>query len=74
VRVCTEVYDQVARGAGSPVLRPYAGVNPAEFFAVATEAFFCTPSELRAGEPALYEELVAFYGQDPASRQLACTA
>jgi hypothetical protein len=73
VRVCTAAYERVAAGEESP-LRSYASVGPGEFFAVATEAFFCTPSELRAGEPALYEELVAFYGQDPASRQLACTA
>jgi Mlc titration factor MtfA (ptsG expression regulator) len=50
------------------VLRPYAGTNPAEFFAVATEVFFNRPLEVRAFEPALYTELRAFYGQDPAAR------
>ncbi len=65
--VCTAAYDEV-RAQGSPVLRPYAGTNPAEFFAVATEVFFNQPLELRAHEPALYAELGAFYGQDPASR------
>ncbi len=65
--VCTAAYDEV-RAQGSPVLRPYAGTNPAEFFAVATEVFFNQPLELRAHEPALYAELAAFYGQDPASR------
>ena len=36
--------------SGSPVLRDYAGVNPGEFFAVATEVFFCRPLELRTHE------------------------
>ncbi|MCA9714336.1 MAG: zinc-dependent peptidase, partial [Myxococcales bacterium] len=48
VRVCTDAYRRVVAGGGPevgerPVLRPYAGVNPAEFFAVATEAFFDVP-------------------------------
>ncbi len=67
VEVCTEAYDTV-RAEGSPVLRPYAGTNPAEFFAVATEVFFNRPLELGEHEPALYEALQAFYCQDPAAR------
>lgn len=67
VTVCTAAYDTV-RAQGSPVLRPYAGTNPAEFFAVATEVFFNCPAELRAHEPALYQELRAFFHQDPAAR------
>jgi hypothetical protein len=43
-------------------------VNPGEFFAVATEVFFCRPLELRTHEQALYDELAGFYGQDPAAR------
>lgn len=69
VEVCTAAYDTV-RAEGSPVLRPYAGTNPAEFFAVATEVFFNRPLDLRAFEPALYAELEAFYRQDPAARLL----
>ena len=68
VEVCTAAYDTV-RAEGSPVLRPYAGTNPAEFFAVATEVFFNRPHELCEHEPALYRELRAFYRQDPALRQ-----
>jgi MtfA peptidase len=49
-------------------LDPYGATNPAEFFAVATEAFFGRPSELRRDHPALYEQLRGFYRQDPASR------
>lgn len=67
VEVCTEAYDKV-RAEGSPVLRAYAGTNPAEFFAVATEVFFNRPGQLRLHEPALYAELMAFYHQDPAAR------
>ena len=50
------------------MLRPYAGTNPAEFFAVATEVFFNRPDALRTHEPDLYAELAAFYRQDPAAR------
>ncbi len=69
VEVCTAAYDSV-RAEGSPVLRPYAGTNPAEFFAVATEVFFNRPVELFEHEPALYAELRGFYHQDPAARAL----
>jgi len=68
VEVCTAAYDGV-RAQGSPVLRPYAGTNPAEFFAVATEMFFNRPRELGEHEPALYHQLRSFYRQDPAARQ-----
>jgi MtfA peptidase len=43
---------------------PYGATNPAEFFAVVTEAFFGTPELLAHGHPALYAELAAFYGLD----------
>ena len=46
----------------------YGATNPAEFFAVVTEAFFGWPRELRRTHPALYDQLKAFYRQDPASR------
>jgi hypothetical protein len=48
-------------------LDPYAVTNRAEFFAVATEAFFTRPADLRARLPDLYEELRKFYRQDPAA-------
>ena len=43
----------------------YGATNPAEFFAVATEAFFEWPHEMRANNPELYAELKRFYRQDP---------
>jgi len=50
------------------LLRKYASTNDAEFFAVATEAFFERPRALRARHPELYALLTETYGQDPAAR------
>jgi Mlc titration factor MtfA (ptsG expression regulator) len=47
---------------------PYGATSPPEFFAVVTEMFFEKPRALKQRHPALYEELAAFYKQDPASR------
>jgi len=44
----------------------YGASEPAEFFAVVTEAFFATGGQLDRQHPALYEALRAFYRQDPA--------
>jgi MtfA peptidase len=49
------------------VIDPYGTESPAEFFAVATEAFFERPHDLRAGHAELYEQLRRFYRQDPTS-------
>ena len=49
------------------VLDHYGATNRAEFFAVATEAFFERPTELQRERPALYEALRRYYGQDPAT-------
>ncbi|MDA0789320.1 MAG: zinc-dependent peptidase, partial [Proteobacteria bacterium] len=51
-------------------LDPYASEGPAEFFAVASEAFFETPRPLRRVYPAVYEQLHRFYRQDPAEREI----
>ncbi len=59
---------RAADQAGTPtVLDTYGATNPAEFFAVATEAFFERPAALRAKQPELYRELARFYRQDPAT-------
>lgn len=47
------------------LLDEYGAVNPAEFFAVATEYFFEKPQELQRLHPELYQELKRFYQQDP---------
>ena len=47
---------------------PYAAEHEAEFFAVASEAFFESPNALRREFPKLYELFRGFYRQDPAAR------
>lgn len=61
-----ELVDDVARRRPAS-LDAYGAESPAEFFAVATEAFFERPKRLRRDEPELYAQLAAFYQQDPAS-------
>jgi hypothetical protein len=45
----------------------YGATNPAEFFAVSSEAFFELPVRLRESRPRLYGALAAYYRQDPAT-------
>ncbi len=53
-------------------LDPYAASDPAEFFAVASEAFFVAPLPLASEYPAVHRLLAAYYRQDPlAARQLS---
>jgi MtfA peptidase len=47
------------------LLDSYGATNPAEFFAVATEAFFERPIALRRRHKPLYAELQRFFRQDP---------
>lgn len=68
VEVCTEAYGALRAGIERPPLQPYGATNPAEFFAVATEAFFDVPLTLEQHEPNLYEVMRDFYKQDPAAR------
>ena len=49
------------------VLDAYAAEAPEEFFAVASEAFFVTPRELKEEQPAMYRLLATYYRQDPAA-------
>jgi Mlc titration factor MtfA (ptsG expression regulator) len=46
----------------------YAAENPAEFFAVMSEAFFESPLTLTSLYPDVYTQLSQFYRQDPARR------
>ncbi len=68
VAVCTAVYENVRAGVAGASLRAYAGVNPGEFFAVATEVFFDDPHGLRRDQTDLYDVLREFYRQDPGER------
>lgn len=47
------------------VLRKYGATNRAEFFAVATEAFFEKPHQLKKKVPDLYDELAVFFRRNP---------
>ena len=49
------------------VLRMYGATNEAEFFAVATEAYFENAGLMKQLLPDLYAELRTFYGGDPAA-------
>lgn len=50
------------------LLDPYGAESVAEFFAVASEAFFVAPLDLLAEHPTLYPLLCSYYQQDPAAR------
>jgi MtfA peptidase len=50
------------------VLDTYAATDDAEFFAVATEAFFESSIEMQRRHPQLYEVLKEYYRQDTAGR------
>ncbi len=69
VEVCTREYEAVREGTAGRLLDPYAGINPGEFFAVATEVFFDRPSDMQRSKTELYEVLQGFYRQDPAERE-----
>ena len=69
-RVMSEEFEalRAAEATGEPTLiDQYGAENPAEFFAVVTEAFFERPHALERRHPALYERLASFYRQDPRS-------
>jgi MtfA peptidase len=52
---------------GDSVLRAYGLSAPAEFFAVAVEAFFLTPVALRRSHGTLYAFMSSYFRQDPAA-------
>lgn len=67
-RVFTENFQDLQKRSmrGLPtIMDHYGATNPAEFFAVATEAFFERPAQLHEVRPELYEELKAYYKLDP---------
>ncbi|MDP2825350.1 MAG: zinc-dependent peptidase [Sulfuritalea sp.] len=59
---------RVDRGEETP-LDPYGAELPAEFFAVASEAFFETPELLKGEYPEVYGQFNLFYRQDPAAQR-----
>ncbi|MCW5602464.1 M90 family metallopeptidase [Nitrosomonas sp.] len=71
-RVFSEAYatfcDRVDAG-DTTIIDPYAATSPAEFFAVLSEAFFVKPCQIKLYFPDVYQQLVAFYRQDPAAER-----
>jgi hypothetical protein len=67
--VMTREFERLKRESehGHPkVLDSYGATNHAEFFAVATEAFFEKAKQMSVRHPELYAVLSDYYGQDPA--------
>ena len=68
-RELTVAFDQLVAAVDSghrPFIDAYGAQDPADFFAVATEAFFLHPVQLRQGRPSHHAILRDFYRQDPA--------
>ena len=59
----SQLLDKVERHRRSDIDK-YGATNPAEFFAVVTEAYFERPKRLQKKHPELYEQLREFYEQD----------
>ncbi len=71
-QVLTRVYEGMERQLAHHKhtrIDPYAVENPAEFFAVISEAFFEIPEKLHHYYPDLYGQLKLFYRQDPYQKQ-----
>ena len=66
-REFTRFCDRVDAGKHTS-LDPYAAEHESEFFAVASEAFFESPKQLKQEFPELYKLFTGFYRQDPAGR------
>ena len=61
-------YDRLCaalKAGNDNTIDPYASEDPAEFFAVASEAFFTAPDLINEKFPAVYSQLRRFYCQDP---------
>ena len=68
-QVLSKEYEKLqgkTRGRRRSGLNKYGSTNPAEFFAVATEAFFEKAKQMKKKQPELYEEFKSYYKVDPA--------
>jgi len=68
-KIMTQEYEHLceeAEHAVRDVIDWYGATNPAEFFAVTTESFFCNPLALQKAHSKLYNLFVEFYQLDPA--------
>lgn len=72
-RLLREDQDREARGKrrkraeSESAFDPYGASDPAEFLAVAVEAFFEASLAVRLEHPELYDILAGYFGQDPAA-------
>jgi Mlc titration factor MtfA (ptsG expression regulator) len=66
-RALAPEYERLRESPDESLLDLYGAESPAEFFAVATEAFFEKPQQLRGRHPKLYAELSRFFRLDPAA-------
>lgn len=55
----------IREGREDTFFTPHAAESEAEFFADATEAFYCRPHDLRGGNAEMYQLLGAYYRVDP---------
>jgi Mlc titration factor MtfA (ptsG expression regulator) len=55
----------IMKGLGETFFTEHAAENETEFFADASEAFFCRPEDMRADYPEVYQLLAAYYRVDP---------
>jgi MtfA peptidase len=72
-RVFTEAYERLCQQVdnGRPTaIDAYAAEAPGEFFAVMSEAFIERPEIVRSAYLPVYEQLAAFYRQDPYARHV----
>lgn len=65
VRIMADRIQKVRQGECREILRDYAGVDEAEFFAVAVEVFFQKPGEMKAADPELFRLLAEYFNVDP---------
>lgn len=64
--VMSAAYLRLRKKRCCSVMRSYGATHEAEFFAVATEAFFEKPRQLRREQPELYDVLADYYRVHPA--------
>ena len=67
-RILSSEYESLRKDKQSGIhsnIDTYGATNPAEFFAVVTEAFFENPKNLKTKHPKLYMELSNYYNLDP---------
>ena len=70
IRIMANRLQKIRKRQCKQVLRAYAGVNEAEFFAVAVEAFFEQPGKLRRMDQELYELMAGYFNIDPESGKM----